>query len=68
MEVFTGGLGFWNVVALGMLALVISCFFESRDPLRFYAKYVGFGVYCTVIAVTIVPYLLLSPKNCENSR
>ncbi|XP_043271576.1 1-acyl-sn-glycerol-3-phosphate acyltransferase beta-like isoform X2 [Venturia canescens] len=59
----------WNTVALIPLVLfVISCFFESNDPVRFFAKYALYVIYSSSIAVLMLPYTLLSPKNVRNSR
>lgn len=53
---------------ISFIIIIVSCSLESRDIFRYYAKLVLYGVYSTIIAVIMLPWILMSPRNVKNAR
>ncbi|XP_015122368.1 1-acyl-sn-glycerol-3-phosphate acyltransferase beta [Diachasma alloeum] len=57
------------VYLLPVIVLVISCGFESRDKFRYYGKFVLYGVWSSIVAVLMLPWILVdSPGHVKHAR
>ncbi|XP_063992145.1 1-acyl-sn-glycerol-3-phosphate acyltransferase beta-like [Diachasmimorpha longicaudata] len=51
------------------VVIVIACAFESRDKFRYYGKFVLYGVWSSIVAVIMLPWIILdSPGHVKHAR
>ncbi|KAK0097988.1 hypothetical protein PV326_012009 [Microctonus aethiopoides] len=53
---------------LSFTIVAVSCIQETRDGFRYYIKLFLYGVYSTIIAIIMLPWILMSPGNVKNAR